>query len=89
MKQIKINDVDSLRASLKDKRKTDDFFNEFDVSVERMEKYVQALEVETQERIKLIQLLEQGDLFYETQRGEAKVVCVVSNFEYNLYYQIL
>ena len=43
-----------------------------------MEEYVQALEVEIQERSKLIPLLEQGDLFYESQRGEFKVVCLVS-----------
>lgn len=43
-----------------------------------MEDYVQALERETQERASLIHLLEQGDLFYEIQRGEFKVVCLVS-----------
>lgn len=42
-----------------------------------MEEYVQALEVETRERASLISLLEQADLFYETQRGEFKVVCTV------------
>ena len=69
-----------MRASLKERRKTDDFFQEFDTSVSRMEEYVQALEQETQERIKLISFLEQGEVFYEVQRGEVKVVCTVSNF---------
>jgi hypothetical protein len=78
--QVKITDIDILRASLKERRKTDDFFQEFDTSVARMEEYVRALEQETQDRIKLISLLEQGDVFYEAQRGEVKVVCTVSNF---------
>jgi hypothetical protein len=76
--QVKITEVDSLRANVKERRKTDDFFTEFDASVQRMEDYVRALEVETKERASLINLLEQGDLFYEIQRGEFKVVCVVS-----------
>ncbi len=42
-----------------------------------MEEYVKALEVETRERASLISLLEQADLFYEGQRGEFKVVCMV------------
>ena len=67
-----------MRASVKERRKTDDFFKEFDASVKRMEDYVQALEAETKERATLINLLEQGDLFYEMQRGEFKVVCLVN-----------
>lgn len=62
---------------MKERRKTEDFFHEFDASVGRMEEYVRALEVETHERAALINLLEQADLFYETQRGEFKVVCTV------------
>ncbi len=62
---------------MKERRKTDDFFNEFDASVGRMEDYVRALEVETRERASLINLLEQADLFYDSQRGEFKVVCTV------------
>lgn len=72
--KVKITEVDALRASVKERRKTDDFFNEFDASVGRMEEYVKALEVETCERASLLSLLEQADLFYEAQRGEFKVV---------------
>lgn len=74
---MKITEIETLRASVKERRKTDDFFQEFDASVGRMEEYVRALEVETHERAALIGLLEQADLFYETQRGEFKVVCTV------------
>lgn len=63
---------------MKERRKTDDFFTELDASVGRMEEYVKALEEETKERAALISLLHQADLFYETQRGEFKVVCLVS-----------
>lgn len=69
-----------MRASVKERRKTDDFLNEFDASVQRMEDYVRALEAETKERANLINLLEQGDLFYEIQRGEFKVVCLVNKY---------
>lgn len=68
-----------MRASLKERRKTDDFFNEFGISVQRMEEYVKALEAETRERTRLINQLEQADQFYEVQRGEFKVVCLVSS----------
>lgn len=66
-----------MRASLKERKKTDDFFNDFGVSVQRMEEYVKALEAETKERIRLITQMEQADQFYEIQRGEFKVVCLV------------
>ena len=72
--------MDNLRASVKERRKTDDFFTEFDNSVERMEDYVRALERETHERATLLNLLEQADLFYDSQRGEFKVVCTVISY---------
>lgn len=43
-----------------------------------MEAYVKALEVEIAEREKLIEILYQATLFYESQRGEAKLVSNVS-----------
>lgn len=71
--------MESLRAHVKERHKTKDFFPEFDASVTRMEEYVQALEVETRERASLIKLLEQGDAFYENQKGEFKQVFTVSH----------
>jgi len=43
-----------------------------------MQGFVRALELEIKERNALIELLEHGDSFYETQKGEAKVVANVS-----------
>lgn len=44
-----------------------------------MEAYVKALELEIAEREKLIDFLHQATVFYESQRGEAKIVSNVSN----------
>jgi hypothetical protein len=43
-----------------------------------MQGFVKALELEIKERTALIELLEHADSFYETQKGEAKVVVNVS-----------
>lgn len=43
-----------------------------------MQGFVRALELEIKERTVLIELLEHADAFYETQKGEAKVVANVS-----------
>jgi len=43
-----------------------------------MQGFVRALELEIKERNALIELLEHADSFYETQKGEAKVVANVS-----------
>lgn len=43
----------------------------------KLEAYTKALELEIKERIDLISMLEVSEQFYETQRGEAKVVCNV------------
>lgn len=48
--------------------------SEVDHGVKKMEAYVKALELEIAEREKLIEILHQAALFYETQRGEAKLV---------------
>lgn len=76
--QVKITELDSLRNHVKEKHKTNDFFPEFDASVARMEEYVRALEAEIGERASLVKLLEQGDAFYENQKGEFKQVFTVS-----------
>ena len=43
-----------------------------------MQGFVRALELEIKERNALIELLEHADSFYETQKGEVKVVANVS-----------
>lgn len=44
----------------------------------KIQSYVSSLKEEIKERAKLIELLEQGDVFYQHQRGEAKIVVTVS-----------
>lgn len=46
----------------------------------KLEAYTKALELEIKERIDVISMLEVSEQFYETQRGEAKVVCNVRHF---------
>lgn len=45
----------------------------------KIQSYVSSLKEEIKERAKLIELLEQGDVFYQHQRGEAKIVVTVSS----------
>ncbi|KAG8222834.1 hypothetical protein J437_LFUL010346 [Ladona fulva] len=71
---LSLSDADALRASLKDRRQGDDVVSEVDEGVAKMEAYVRALEQELKERAVLIELLEQGNQFYDVQKGEAKVV---------------
>lgn len=53
---------------------------EVEEGIDKMEAYIKALEVEIKERQDLIDLLDLADVFYETQRGEARIVCNVSFF---------
>ncbi|XP_071444475.1 uncharacterized protein [Hetaerina americana] len=71
---LSLSDVDALRASLKDRRQGDDAVTEVEEGVAKIEAYVRALECELKERAVLIELLDQGSIFYDTQKGEAKVV---------------
>jgi hypothetical protein len=61
-----------------DRRQGDDIVAEVDEGVSKMQGFVRALELEIKERTVLIELLEHADVFYETQKGEAKVVANVS-----------
>ncbi|KAL0278276.1 UNVERIFIED_CONTAM: hypothetical protein PYX00_000133 [Menopon gallinae] len=72
---LELTDADNMRTCLKDRKHGSDIAAEVDHGVKRMEAYVKALEVEIAEREKLIDILYQATLFYESQRGEAKLVC--------------
>lgn len=72
--KVDIDNADELCASLKDRRHVEDAESDIDVAVRNVENYVQALEVELRDRHQLLELLEQADQFYETQRGEVKIV---------------
>ncbi|XP_066590062.1 uncharacterized protein [Prorops nasuta] len=71
---IDIENAEELCASLKDRRRVEDAEKEVETAVRNVENYVRALEAEIRERTQVLELLEQADQFYETQRGEVKVV---------------
>ncbi|XP_071557092.1 uncharacterized protein [Temnothorax nylanderi] len=71
---IDIESAEELRASLKDRRRVEDAEKEIDLVARNVENYVRALEAEIRERTQVVDLLEQADQFYETQRGEVKIV---------------
>ncbi|XP_011703573.1 PREDICTED: uncharacterized protein LOC105459332 [Wasmannia auropunctata] len=71
---IDIESVEELRASLKDRRRMEDAEKEIDSVARSVENYVRALEAEIRERTQVVELLETADQFYETQRGEVKIV---------------
>nr|XP_034178089.1 uncharacterized protein LOC117603242 isoform X1 [Osmia lignaria] len=71
---IDIENAEELCASLKDRRRVEDAEKEVDLAVRNVENYVRALEAEIRERTQVLELLEQADQFYETQRGEVKIV---------------
>lgn len=71
---IDIESAEELRASLKDRRRMEDAEKEIDLVSRNVENYVRALEAEIKERTQVVELLEQADQFYETQRGEVKIV---------------
>jgi len=75
---IDIESAEELRASLKDRRRMEDAEKEIDLVARNVENYVRALEAEIRERTQVVELLEQADQFYETQRGEVKIVTNVS-----------
>lgn len=65
-----------------DRRNGDDLMQDVEDGIVKLEAYTKALELEIKERIDLISMLEVSEQFYETQRGEAKVVC---NVRYVIY----
>ncbi|XP_013784200.1 uncharacterized protein LOC106468327 [Limulus polyphemus] len=61
-------------CKLKDRKHGQQFSRDFDSSVKCLEDYIRTLEKEVKERTGLITVLEQGGVYYETQRGEARLV---------------
>lgn len=55
-----------------------DFMKQFDDSCSKLEDVLSLLSATMKERQALIELLEQSELYYDTQYGEAKVVTNVS-----------
>ncbi|GIX94089.1 regulation of nuclear pre-mRNA domain-containing protein 2 [Caerostris extrusa] len=67
---------------LKDRVHGQQFKRDFDKNTSHAEEYVVLKEQEIKERTELILLLEQSEIYYDTQRGEAKIVAnAYKNFE--------
>lgn len=55
---------------------------EFEEAVIALECYMASVQKEVEEKTQLVTLLEQAEIFYETERGEAKLVANVSDIWY-------
>lgn len=55
---------------------------EFEEAVIALECYMASVQKEIEERTQVVTLLEQAEIFYETQRGEAKLVANVSGISF-------
>ena len=56
---------------------------EFEEAVVALECYIASVQKEIEERTQVVTLLEQAEIFYETQRGEAKMVANVSKSKHH------
>ncbi|XP_063222834.1 mucin-2-like [Bacillus rossius redtenbacheri] len=72
---ISVCDADGICTILKDRRQGDDLVVEVDEGIGKMQAYVTALQHETKRREQLIEQLEQAQIYYSSQYGEAKIVC--------------
>ncbi|XP_043191469.1 death-inducer obliterator 1-like isoform X2 [Amphibalanus amphitrite] len=68
--------LDELRNNIKSRSQSNLFVSELEEGVRAVERYVSALDREIQQRAELIEQLERSEIFYETQRTDAKVVAV-------------
>ena len=55
-----------------------EFCQEFEDACNKMDDYVECLSKEIKDRTALIEMLEQSELYYDAQYGEAKIVANVS-----------
>ncbi|XP_053620138.1 uncharacterized protein LOC128680769 isoform X2 [Plodia interpunctella] len=71
---LQLSDADALCASLKEKTNKEEVEKELNEGIACVEKYTQALQREIVAREALLALLSSADQYYQTQRGEVKVV---------------
>ncbi|XP_026276192.1 YLP motif-containing protein 1 isoform X1 [Frankliniella occidentalis] len=73
-KLVNFNDLEAFRTMLKDRKHADGVAGELDDAISQVEAYRKALEIEISERKTVIDLLQQGSKFYETEKNDARVV---------------
>uniref|UniRef100_A0A8D8YYY0 Regulation of nuclear pre-mRNA domain-containing protein 2 n=1 Tax=Cacopsylla melanoneura TaxID=428564 RepID=A0A8D8YYY0_9HEMI len=72
---LNLNDIKHLGALVKERRTSgQDVESELEEGIAHLNKYMVCLKQELTERTTLLELLEQGEAFYESQKKEAKVV---------------
>ena len=67
-----------------DRTKGKEFCQEFDHACTKYSEYVRGIEKEISERNDLIELIEQSELYYDAQYGEAKIVANVRVSKHSL-----
>ncbi|XP_050711479.1 uncharacterized protein LOC126995707 isoform X1 [Eriocheir sinensis] len=67
-------EINQLRQTVKERGTSRERMEEFEEALIALECYLAAVQKEVEERTQLVTLLEQAEIFYETQRGEAKLV---------------
>ena len=63
-----------------DRSHGNEFSQQFEDSCVHLEEFVVKLDAQIKSRSLLVELLEQSELYYDAQYGEAKIVTNVSNF---------
>nr|XP_027225126.1 actin cytoskeleton-regulatory complex protein PAN1-like [Penaeus vannamei] len=67
-------EINQLRQTVKERGTSRERMEEFEEAVIALECYMASVQKEIEERTQVVTLLEQAEIFYETQRGEAKLV---------------
>ncbi|KAK7075760.1 hypothetical protein SK128_017806 [Halocaridina rubra] len=67
-------EINQLRQTVKERGTSRERMEEFEEAVVALECYLASVQKEIEERTQVVTLLEQAEIFYETQRGEAKLV---------------
>ncbi|ELT97252.1 hypothetical protein CAPTEDRAFT_221089 [Capitella teleta] len=67
------SDLEAIKK-LKDKGQGQQFLRQFELSCLKLEDFVKVVEEEIKDRAALVELLEESELFYDAQHGEAKIV---------------
>ncbi|KAK8736967.1 hypothetical protein OTU49_004747 [Cherax quadricarinatus] len=68
------DEINQLRQTVKERGTSRERMEEFEEAVIALECYMASVQKEVEERTQVVTLLEQAEIFYETQRGEAKMV---------------
>ena len=74
-----IEDAESLRTTLKDRRHGDDFIGDLEDGRRRLDAYIKALEKETSKRTLVVKALQDASKYYESLLGEAEIVATAYN----------